>query len=62
MNDMSTLRETVESIRKARYANLSRELVQEIIEIESSYLEDQATALRRINDVINRYLTKKERA
>lgn len=62
MNDMSTLRETVESIRKARYASLPSELVQEIIEIESSYLEDQATALRRISDAINRYLTKKETA
>lgn len=57
-NDMQKLLLTVERIRVAECPEISRELVEKVIDIEKMYVDDRDKALPEIEKLINKELQK----
>jgi len=57
-NDMQQLLLTVNRIREAECPQISRELVEKILEIEKMYVDDRDKALPEIEKLINKELQK----
>ena len=52
------LLDTIEEIRKEKFADVPAELVKEILLIEANYTENRVEAYRRIEKAIDAYLEK----
>lgn len=48
---------TLEKLREEEYPSIPEELVQEIVEIENDFVEDRNEAQRRIDDLVDSYLS-----
>jgi len=55
-SEINELIETIESLRAKNFPSLPVELVRRLIEIQYSYLEDDAEASRRIAAEVEQYL------
>jgi hypothetical protein len=56
------LLDTMEQIRKAKFADISAELVREIVLVEANYTDNRVEAYRRLEKVIDAYLEKQAAA
>lgn len=62
MTAKSELLATIEKIRADHYADLSKEVVETIINIETDFTEEPVEAYKRIAAVVEEYLTNQKEA
>jgi hypothetical protein len=58
MNDLKSLVQTVLELRSKKYPQISKQLLVELLTIESEYISDEAEALKRIEREVESYLNK----
>jgi hypothetical protein len=52
------LHEVVQHIREQSYPSVPIELVDSILDTEAAYVDDRSTALRRIREFVDQYVSK----
>jgi hypothetical protein len=60
MSEITDLKGTVEKLRSVKYPDLSEDLIEAIIDIENSSLDDRKEALRKIAILINSHTNENE--
>ncbi len=57
-NDIADLQQTIDGLRKERFASLPHELIREIVSIEAEFVDNRPEAVKRIRDIVEAFLAK----
>lgn len=56
LNDLHDLIANVDDVRTQKYPNIPKDLVEEIIQAEYEQLDSRPEGMRRVSEIISRYL------